>query len=158
MGVQRLWSAFITSKPLCGKRILLVDDKDLHVYLETKLLNNERAITTRFRDGIDLVEAVDQLMRDRPNFGWPWDAVVLDQTMERLNGLPALEQVRCEFKQAVPIVIYSTEDGLVENYLAAGAVTYMEKKAGSHKHLVARLHEIVLARNTTGNVGEPHTT
>ena len=142
--VQQLWSSFLAIKTLRGKRILLVDDKDLHVHLETKLFNKERAVTTRFRDGTELVEAVVKLMSE--GVDWPWDAVVLDQTMETLDGLPALQLLPSAFKDQVPITMYSTEDSKLEQYLAAGAVGYMEKKPGSHKRLVARVGELVKSK------------
>jgi CheY-like chemotaxis protein len=138
--VQQLWSAFICDKKLANKRILLVDDKDMHVYLETKLLNKFRAVTFRFRDGCELVESVDKI---NPQCNWPWDAVILDQTMEKLDGLPTLHRLPDKFKAAVPIIVYSTEDSLKEQYLAAGAAVYMEKKPGSHKSVVAQLEELL---------------
>ena len=139
--VRQLWSSFVGSKSLAQKRILLVDDKDLHVHLETKLLNKERAVTTRFRDGKELVVAVELLTRTGAD--WPWDAVVLDQTMEFLNGLPTLQRLPEEFKSQVPITMYSTEDSLQADYLSAGAVGYVEKRPGSHVAVIARLKELI---------------
>ena len=76
--VQQAWAAFIQSKSLRSKHVLLVDDTDLHCYLETKLLNKERATITRFRDGIELVEHVEQIMQSHKGsedtISWPWHA------------------------------------------------------------------------------------
>jgi len=140
--LQQIWSSFILSKKLAGKRILLVDDKDLHVHLETSLLHQERAVTTRFRDGTELLAAVEQAaLYMYPT--WPFDAVVLDQTMETLDGLPTLKRLPQSFKADVPIIIYSTEDSLQEQYLAAGAVQYVEKRPGSHRAICAVLGQLL---------------
>ena len=135
-----MWSHFMYHKSLSGKRILLVDDKDLHIHLETKILHKERACTTRFRDGSELVAAVEE---QATNEAWTWDAIVLDQTMETLDGLPTLEMLPWSFKKAVPIIMYSTEDSLQEKYISAGAACYLEKRPGSHNSIVATLKELL---------------
>ena len=76
--VQQAWSTFIHSKPLRSKHILLVDDKDLHCHLEKKLLNKERAEVTHFRDGIELVQHVEQIKQSHKGpedtISWLWHA------------------------------------------------------------------------------------
>lgn len=138
--VQELWSAFVFSKPLARKRILLVDDKDLHVHLETKLLHKERAVPTRFRDGSELLAAVEQITTQGCP---PWDAIILDQTMVTLDGLPTLERLPAAFKKQVPIIMYSTEDGVQDRCVAAGAVQYLEKRPGSHQAIVQVLKTLI---------------
>ena len=141
--VQQIWSSFVYGKKLAGKRVLLVDDKDLHVHLETKMLNKERAVVTRLTDGSELLAALEQ-HTGKESDGWSWDAVVLDQTMATLDGLPTLERLPERFKTEVPIVLYSTEDSLQERYLAAGATCYVEKRPGSHKTILEVLTRLLV--------------
>ena len=62
-----------------------------------------------------------------------------------LDGLPTLKGLSqsFEFKTDVPIIIYSTEDSLQEQYLAAGAVRYVEKCPGSHSAICAVLGQLL---------------
>ena len=94
---------------------------------------------------MELIGAVQAIVKGNDEAtSWPWDAVVLDQTMVTLNGLETLKQLPCAFKKHVPIIMYSTEDSLLEDYMKHGAVGYMEKKPGSHKNIVERLKELAV--------------
>ena len=73
--------------------------------------------------------------------------------MEILNGLATLRQLPSDFKQKVPITMYSTEDSLRQAYLDAGAVGYIEKRPGSHSAIVTRMKELLVVPCESVTVG-----
>ena len=117
-----IWSHNMATK---NKRILVVDDDDtlrfsLRSILETRGYEVEEAI-----DGIDAVEKIQKIATEG---GSPFDAVILDVNMPRMNGLEALTKIKEISPSTFCFMLTAYTD--VKDAVASikqGAYDYLEK-------------------------------
>jgi DNA-binding NarL/FixJ family response regulator len=100
-------------------RVLLADDHEAFLEVETRLLKPEFEVVETVRDGRAAVEAAARLAPD---------VVVLDISMPVLDGIEAIRLLRAAGARAkfVFLTVHSDED-YVRAALAAGAVGYVIK-------------------------------
>ncbi|HEX2574409.1 MAG TPA: response regulator [Polyangia bacterium] len=92
------------------KKILLVDDSETILLLETKILKRSRWTLVTARNG---KEAIAKAMSEKP------DLILMDVVMPEMGGFEACKQLRSlEPTRAIPIILVTTR-GEVE-HLAAG--------------------------------------
>jgi signal transduction histidine kinase/DNA-binding response OmpR family regulator len=84
------------------KKLLLVDDNDLSLYILRELLDRPWLNLVEARNGREALEIID---REQP------DAVILDLVMPELNGFEVLQQLRSkEQTQKLPVIIYTSKN------------------------------------------------
>ena len=123
--VQQAWDDHLQSKPFYKKHIAVGDDTPTSVMALCMHLKKRGAAVTRFDDGQHFV---DRCADQSPN---DFDAVVLDYTMPRLNGLQTLQFLANAHEVLPPVVVYSTEAtqiDLKQSLLSAGAAACVEKR------------------------------
>ena len=100
-------------------KILVVDDDDAHRYMLRAMLAQWGWQTEEAADGLAAVEAVRQQ---------PFDAILMDVRMARMDGMEALVRIQAH-NPAIPVVImtaYSSIDSAVAA-IKAGARDYLTK-------------------------------
>lgn len=107
--------------PLTVADILVAEDNPLNFELVRDVLEADGHSVFWARDGI---EAVGEVRRQ------PFDLVLLDLHMPKLDGLQVLEQLRAEEKsRSLKVVVISADamGGVAQSVLAAGADGYLTK-------------------------------
>jgi two-component system, NtrC family, response regulator HydG len=100
-------------------KILVVDDDDAHRFMLRAMLDEWGWRTAEAVDGAAAVAAVEEE---------PFDAVLMDVRMARMDGMEALRRIQAH-NPAIPVVImtaYSSVDSAVEA-MKAGARDYLTK-------------------------------
>ena len=122
-------------------RILLVEDEKDARELLVSGLNRLGYQAYGACDGMVAVEQLDQ----------PWDAVVTDLMMPRMNGIQVLAAVRDKCPGAVRVVITSFGDR--DRVLAAlnNGADYLIEKPFSTKQIAEILGRLLAERKQTGN-------
>ena len=124
-----------------GARILLVEDEDDARELLVSGLKRLGYQAHGACDGLAAVEQLDQ----------PWDAVVTDLMMPRMNGIQVLAAVREKCPGAVRVVITSFGDrDRVISALNNGA-DYLIEKPFSTKQIAEILGRLLAERKQSGN-------
>ena len=83
------------------RKLLLVDDNDLSLYILRELLNRPWLNLVEAHSG---QEALEMVRRERP------DAMILDLVMPGLSGFEVLEQLRAtEETRKLPVIIYTSK-------------------------------------------------
>jgi CheY-like chemotaxis protein len=104
-------------------RILIVDDDDLNLDVLIECLKDEPYELVQAHDG---VQALDLLRHDRKGF----DAMVLDRTMPRMNGLEVMSELKADenFKW-IPVVMQTSAASPSEicEGMEAGVFFYLTK-------------------------------
>ena len=109
--------------PLDGCRILLADDIRAMRHIYSSALTTAGAAVTVVEDGVAAVEAYDQAESE-----WPFDAVVLDYAMPRLDGSRAAAEIRAHgFGGAIVGISAEVRDEQVGPWLAAGCDAVLRK-------------------------------
>lgn len=104
------------------KKLLLVDDNDLSLYILRELLDRPWLNLVEARNGREALEAID---REQP------DAVILDLVMPELNGFEVLQQLReKEQTQKLPVIVYTSKS-----------------LSGEEKNLLTKLKASVIAKS-----------
>lgn len=105
------------------RKLLLVDDNDLSLYILRELLSRPWLDLLEARNGREALEVVD---REQP------DAMILDLMMPEMNGLEVLQELRSrEDTRALPVIIFTSklltgeERQLIEK-LSAGVLSKAE--------------------------------
>ncbi len=104
-----------------GKKILVVDDSQTALMMQTMLLKRAGYEIVTARDG---EEGVEKALTERP------DLILLDVVMPRLSGLEALKRLRADATtRATPILLVTTRGELssVEAGQEAGCTDYITK-------------------------------
>lgn len=84
------------------KKLLLVDDNDLSLYILRELLDRPWLNLVEARNGREALEIID---REQP------DAVILDLVMPELNGFEVLQRLRQkEQTQKLPVIVYTSKN------------------------------------------------
>ncbi len=112
------------AKPLFSCHVLVVDDRrDVRV-LTTTVLHKQGATTEQAEDGEKAVEKVQRSLQN----GRPYDLVVLDMQMPRLDGYRTARQLRTMGFEG-PIIALTAEamQGDLERCLEAGCNSYLSK-------------------------------
>ena len=107
------------SEQLKPVQILVVDDDDAHRFMLRAMLEQWGWQSAEAVDGLAAVEAVEQK---------PFDAVLMDVRMARMDGMEALKRIQAH-NPAIPVVImtaYSSIEAAVEA-IKAGARDYLTK-------------------------------
>jgi CheY-like chemotaxis protein len=101
------------------KKVLMVDDDELHLYTSKELLENEQIEIITHSSGFGVTNLVSQLQPD---------LVLLDVNMPALSG-DRLAQLLCFNKDTkhIPVVFHSSNDedslrGIVNTYGAKGYI------------------------------------
>ena len=100
-------------------KILVVDDDETHRFMLRAILDKWGWQSEEAADGAAAVAAVEE---------HPFDAVLMDVRMARMDGMEALKRIQT-FNPAIPVVImtaYSSVDSAVEA-MKAGARDYLTK-------------------------------
>lgn len=108
---------------MSNEKILIVDDEaDIALILKLQL-EDVGYRTVRARDGM---EALELLGRER------FSLILLDIRMPRMDGIQALERIRCEYPDLVVVMMtaHGSEDIAVEA-MKKGAVDYISKPFSS---------------------------
>jgi len=87
--------------------VLIVDDDQVHRYMLCSMLEEWGWSCSEADDGLTAVEAVRQ---------GPFDAVLMDVRMAKMDGMEALKRIHA-INPAIPVVImtaYSSVDSAVE--------------------------------------------
>jgi len=83
------------------KKLLLVDDNDLSLYILRELLDRPWLNLVEARNGREALEMID---RELP------DAVILDLVMPEVNGFEVLKQLReKERTRRLPVIVYTSK-------------------------------------------------
>ncbi len=83
------------------RKLLLVDDNDLSLYILRELLNRPWLNLVEAHNG---QEALEMVRREKP------DAIILDLVMPGLSGFDVLEQLRAtEETRTLPVIIYTSK-------------------------------------------------
>jgi two-component system response regulator HydG len=150
------------SKKLTDITILLVDDDKPHRIMLRAMLNKWNWAVVDVDDGTTAVEAVKER---------PFDAILMDVRMTKMDGLEALKHIHA-FNPAIPVIImtaYSSVDSAIEA-IKNGARDYLTKpldfdrlkltlaKALDHKEIIEKQEDAKengpAAIDTTGIIGE----
>ncbi|AJE01977.1 response regulator [Geobacter pickeringii] len=108
---------------MTGERILIVDDEaDIALILKLQLEDSGYR-TVRARDGVEALEALS---------GEPFDLILLDIRMPRMDGIEVLERIRREHPDLVVVMMtaHGSEDIAVEA-MKKGAADYISKPFSS---------------------------
>src|SRR3954467_11014531 len=131
-------------------RVLLADDHALLLGAFEKLLSPECEVVGMVTDGRALV---DEALKVKP------DAIVLDVTMPKLNGLDAGRQIKAQLPRTRLVFVTMNEDpDLAAEAFRIGASAYLLKRSAASELLVA-LREVMKGRSyvtplvTSGLVG-----
>jgi CheY-like chemotaxis protein len=120
------------SSGLAGKRVLLVDDDIRNIYAMTALLDEVGLVVTPAKDG---VEALERFALQ------PFDLVLMDMAMPRMDGYTATRLLKEEHDCRVPIIALTAHamKGDREKCITAGADDYLAKPV-SRQELLEHLH------------------
>jgi DNA-binding NarL/FixJ family response regulator len=115
-------------------RVLLADDHAIVAEGLGALLGEEFDLVGSVRDGAALVEAVPRL---RP------DAVVVDISMPKMNGLDAIRELRRQGSKVRVVVLTMHADPHVaaEAFRSSAAAYVLKDSAG--EELIAAVHEVL---------------
>ncbi|MDF1615371.1 sigma-54-dependent transcriptional regulator [Desulfurivibrio dismutans] len=105
--------------PITDVKILVVDDDEAHRYMLRAMLAEWGWHSAEAADGAQAVAAVEEQ---------PFDAVLMDVRMARMDGMEALRRIQAH-NPAIPVIImtaYSSVDSAVEA-MKAGARDYLTK-------------------------------
>lgn len=95
---------FSDEKPLKGKRILVVDDMPVNLFVSGEMLNNFGATVETAESGLLALEAVRQANGKQR----PFDLILMDLQMPEMDGFECTQQIRSEFPTVgTPIVAYT---------------------------------------------------
>ncbi len=149
-------------KNLSDITILLVDDDETHRIMLRAMLNKWKWSVVDVDDGTTAVAAVKER---------PFDAILMDVRMTKMDGMEALEHIHA-YNPAIPVIImtaYSSVDSAVEA-IKKGARDYLTKplsfdrlkltlsKAFDHKEVIEKQEDAKangpIAINTIGIIGE----
>ena len=78
-------------KPLAGLRVLVAEDNDINALIAQRCLERAGAMAERVADGLAAVAEMEDAANGRRT---PFDAVVMDIRMPRLDGLAAARRIR----------------------------------------------------------------
>ncbi|MWV12959.1 PAS domain S-box protein [Pseudomonas sp. R-28-1W-6] len=120
------------SSSLAGQRVLLVDDDVRNIYAMTALLDEVGLVVTPAKDG---VEALECFARQ------PFDLVLMDMAMPRMDGYTATRLLKEEHACHVPVIALTAHamKGDREKCITAGADDYLAKPV-SRQDLLEMLH------------------
>ncbi|UUY06546.1 PAS domain S-box protein [Pseudomonas sp. J452] len=120
------------SSGLAGKRVLLVDDDIRNIYAMSALLDEVGLVVTPAKDG---VEALERFARQ------PFDLVLMDMAMPRMDGYTATRLLKEEHDCRIPIIALTAHamKGDREKCITAGADDYLAKPV-SRQELLEHLH------------------
>ncbi|WP_417911155.1 sigma-54-dependent transcriptional regulator [Candidatus Electronema sp. PJ] len=128
-------------------KVLIVDDDKAHRYMLGSILSNWGWLCVEADDGENAVEVVR---------GGPFDLVLMDVCMTKMNGLEALRKIRA-INPAIPVVML-TGNSFVETAVEAlklGAHDYLTKPVDMER--LRRTAEIAMGhRQPTNMSAEPH--
>ena len=130
------------SPPLGGRRVLLADDIPAMRRLYASALTKAGAAVTAVSDGAEAVDAWAESVEERRGAsGGPFDAVVLDYAMPRLDGGSVAAALRAGgFGGAIVGISAQVIDREVGPWLAAGCDVVL-RKGRPLAELVARVGE-----------------
>lgn len=107
---------------LKGLNILLVDDSEMNLEINSDILENEGAIITTAENGI---KAIEKYMNEGP-----FDAIIMDIVMPEMNGIEATKKIR-EIEHVtgnhVPVIALSAEGKEHKTIMDAGIDASMAK-------------------------------
>ena len=83
--------------PLAGRRVLLAEDNEINALLVERRLQRLGAQVARAHDGVEAVELARAAIRQETE---PFDAVLMDIRMPRLDGLAAARLIRADEARA----------------------------------------------------------
>jgi len=131
-----------------GARILLAEDNEINRQIARELLESAGLSVTEVSDGERAVEAVERAFAG----GVPFDLVLMDVQMPRMDGLQATRIIRAREQQTgahVPIIAMTAHamKGDRERCIEAGMDDYVTKPVKE-----AELHEVI-KRAVGRNVG-----
>lgn len=128
-------------------RILLVDDDTLLTELLTEYLSAEGLTVHSVHDG---EAGVDEILS-----GQPYDVVVLDSMMPKMNGLDVLKTVRAQSK--VPVVMLTAKGDDIDRIigLEMGADDYVPKPC-QPRELLARINAILRRTQNQSDTNTPN--
>ena len=121
-------------------RVLLVDDDDLLTELLTEYLTAEGLEVSRAPDG---EKGVQEILNN------PYDVVVLDSMMPKMNSLDVLKTVRAQSK--IPIIMLTAKGDDIDRIigLEMGADDYVPKPC-QPRELLARINAILRRAQQSG--------
>ncbi|NML16271.1 hybrid sensor histidine kinase/response regulator [Azohydromonas caseinilytica] len=129
------------AQPLAGVRVLMVEDNFINMTISTAMLQQWGAQVTGAADGVQALEAVEQALRENR----PFQAVLMDMQMPRMNGREATRELRRRFDaQALPIIALTAAALPAERdeALAAGMNDFLTKPIDAPK-LLATLQRVL---------------
>jgi len=102
------------------KRILIVDDEVFNRDIIVKVLSKEGMQVHEAKNGL---EALDQIQR------WDFDLVLMDLMMPVMNGFEAIEKIRLDLDQKMPIITVSAihDEASILRAKKLGANNYLTK-------------------------------
>lgn len=135
-------------------RILIAEDDDTTALLLARVLSRAGHELVRAKDGL---EALNQVRG-----GGPFDAVVTDWMMPRMDGVQFIQAMRRDLKRVPPIVVVTAvaSNEAREQTLEAGADEYLAKPV-QPQELIHCLDSVVARHNQTWSapaVVEPSST
>lgn len=119
------------------KRILVVDDSLTVREVERKLLKNAGYRVATAVDGMDAWHMIETQ---------PYDLVVSDVDMPRLNGIELVERIRAsKHNKSLPVIIVSYKDREEDRMkgLAAGADYYLTKSTFHDESLIRAVSDLI---------------
>ncbi len=148
---ENLGRAFVTTatRPATagsGPRVLLAEDNAINALLATRLLERDGCLVERVHSGDEAVAAVARTISGEAP---PYDLVLMDIYMPRLDGIEATRAIRrlvaADGGPRQPPIIAVTANAFVEDrqrYLAAGFDDYLAKPfdARDLRELLGRWH------------------
>lgn len=107
---------------LNGLHILLVDDSEMNLEINTDILESEGATVTTAENGIQAIERFSQQ--------GPFDAIIMDIVMPEMDGIEASRQIRMlegNISNRIPIIALTAEGSDLLPLLNAGIDASMAK-------------------------------
>eukprot|EP00750_Incisomonas_marina_P028064 INCI637.3.p1 GENE.INCI637.3~~INCI637.3.p1 ORF type:complete len:897 (-),score=161.08 INCI637.3:240-2930(-) len=112
--------------PLCGRRILLVEDVNSIRMLGKRMMERAGATCCTAADGRIAVDAVQAAVRERR----PFDCVLMDFHMPNMDGLESMRHIRQNHGTQAPPILGFTADVMTDTtaaFLDNGAVAVLHK-------------------------------
>jgi signal transduction histidine kinase/DNA-binding response OmpR family regulator len=113
-------------RTLTGKKVLLVDDEPINIYVLKKLLDDYKMNIVTANDG---KQALEKLYAESD-----FDIVLMDMMMPEMNGYEAITEIRKRpYYQNIPVIALTANamKGDFEKVMEAGATDYVSKPINS---------------------------
>jgi len=106
---------------LSNKKVLIVDDNNLNLKVEKRLLNSYNISAEAVLSGLDAINLIKS--------GYKYDLILMDDKMPNMDGIETLKVLKTinSFNTPVVIITATVEHGIKEKYINLGFDDYLAK-------------------------------